>query len=97
MRRVQLKVACMLVHGLTKSIIDNLVKSTKEILWWTKKSEICIECTWNDCNLPTNKGAKEMVFGVKYHMCDPHSCECGYMCQGNKLKFVQRKCLKIYG
>ena len=46
---VQLKVACMLVYGLTKSIINNIVKSTKEILWWTKKSEICIECTWNDC------------------------------------------------
>lgn len=23
-------------------------------------------------------------------------CECGYMCQGNKLKFVQKECLKIY-
>ena len=46
---MQLKVAYMLVYGLTKSIIDNIVKSTKEILWWTKKSEICIECTWNDC------------------------------------------------
>lgn len=48
------------LHGLTKSIMDNLVKSTKEILWWIEKSEICIECTWNDCKFSKSSSLRSL-------------------------------------
>lgn len=57
----------------------------------------CIICWGSGVQPPHKQGCKGNGIWCKCDMYDPHSCECSYMCQGNKLKFVQRKCLKIYG